>query len=273
MRCVVVHGVLNLGNLNLRELLLPDSKEFTTSVKTLQLHRNKLCFLPDSVCHLDNLSILEATHNMLMDLPAQLHLLSNLKILDLRQNNLEVLPDNICTLSSLAALYVSDNFLTDLPSRLGTLSALRILALDNNDLCRLPNSFVLAPSLTLITVDGNPHWESPPLALMTGDIPTIRLYLEERMRIEQQDGRKLATANPGRAHLHEIEPLVTTATTPRKSARTVGIQTRKSYLRSRHAAVCIQRYWRGYRAKKLKQKQEQRGGSGRIDSATQRLGS
>ena len=73
---------------------------------------NQFRELPDSICELSNLTILDVEYNQLSVLPANIKHLKNLRRLYLRCNQLKTLPDEIGELKKLRWLYVAGNPLT-----------------------------------------------------------------------------------------------------------------------------------------------------------------
>ncbi|WP_194792961.1 leucine-rich repeat domain-containing protein [Caenimonas koreensis] len=77
----------------------------------------------------------------LVQLPAQIGLLTNLRDLVLNDNQLTELPAEIGELVNLRSIQLTNNQLTQLPAQIGRLSALRELRLNGNPLTHLPDEF------------------------------------------------------------------------------------------------------------------------------------
>lgn len=73
----------------------------------LYLDQNQLKKLPDAICNLHNLTILNVAHNSLKTLPENIGNLKNLKFLSLNGNkHLKRLPKSICNARRLVSLEV-----------------------------------------------------------------------------------------------------------------------------------------------------------------------
>lgn len=127
-----------LGNLNQLESLALARNNLVTlhgeiaampNLRSLNCRRNNLksSSLPTSLFQLQELTILDLSHNMLREVPEELELSKNLLLLNLSNNLIETIPNNVfVSLSNLTFLDLSNNklgavrrcFLTKLiPSR------------------------------------------------------------------------------------------------------------------------------------------------------------
>ncbi|XP_039116018.1 receptor-like protein kinase 5 [Dioscorea cayenensis subsp. rotundata] len=92
--------------------------------------------IPDSVCDLKNLTVLDLnTNNIPGPFPTSLYNCANLQYLDLSQNLfVGVIPSSIWRLSSALTVLIlsANNFSGDVPSIIAQLKALQVLRLDNN---------------------------------------------------------------------------------------------------------------------------------------------
>eukprot|EP00656_Telonema_subtile_P006525 TRINITY_DN1301_c0_g1_i4.p1 TRINITY_DN1301_c0_g1~~TRINITY_DN1301_c0_g1_i4.p1 ORF type:complete len:470 (-),score=75.30 TRINITY_DN1301_c0_g1_i4:171-1580(-) len=157
---------------------LPDALfERCTALQRLDLSRNQITDLPDSIGHLSSLSELHLQSNDLSHLPKTLGDLRLLRVLDFSSNGLgsfpleigschllrelrcahnqvQVLPDDAewCLLERLDAL---DNLITTLPSSLGSWLACRSINLACNAITELPAAIGELAQLTELNLNDN----------------------------------------------------------------------------------------------------------------------
>jgi Leucine-rich repeat (LRR) protein len=93
----------------------------------LDLSRQVLTELPDSIGELDSLLELDLSNNQLTRLPDSIGNLHRLTQLYLRSNNLTELPETIGKLIKLKVLNIHENRLTKLPESIGNLTELTTL--------------------------------------------------------------------------------------------------------------------------------------------------
>lgn len=86
-----------------------------TSLRELQLSRNRLKSLPDSICRLKNLEVIWMNFNSVEELPECIGELRKLRSIHAIGNKLTRLPESIRNLRKLETLDVSHNQLTALP--------------------------------------------------------------------------------------------------------------------------------------------------------------
>ncbi|KAJ3026924.1 UNVERIFIED_CONTAM: hypothetical protein HDU68_004813 [Siphonaria sp. JEL0065] len=115
--------------------------------------------IPDSIGHLQKLSVLKLTSNSLDGaVPTSIGNLSNLKTLDLSDNRLSgSIPSSMGSLISLECLMLQGNRLSgDLPESLGNLVALQHFYIANNQLeGKIPSSFSALVNLKQFRAVGN----------------------------------------------------------------------------------------------------------------------
>jgi internalin A len=111
-----------------------------TGSTTLDLSRQNLTAVPDTVAGLQHLKSLDLSVNGLARLPGWIGELTGLERLNLYGNRLTVLPDSIGNLERLSELNLGDNQLTALPASIGNLASLTRLDLDMNGITALPGS-------------------------------------------------------------------------------------------------------------------------------------
>ncbi|KAI8522805.1 hypothetical protein RHMOL_Rhmol13G0025000 [Rhododendron molle] len=130
---------LRMENCNL--LSLPNEVGNLISLETLNLGKNKLRTLPDSICNLTRLKKLYLSDCDVSNLPNEIGRLVTLKTLILEGNGLLTLPDSICNLTCLKNLNLAHCDVSHLPGEIGRLISLKNLYLGGNNLLTLPDSF------------------------------------------------------------------------------------------------------------------------------------
>ncbi len=128
---------LDLGRNRLTSL--PESIGNLTSLTNLDLSRNYLTSLPESIGNLTSLTNLNLFNNCITSLPESIGNLKLLTNLNLLKNILISLPDSIGNLKLLKKLNLYDNSLTSLPESIRNLSSLEELDLIKNPIKTLPN--------------------------------------------------------------------------------------------------------------------------------------
>ncbi|NDD58587.1 MAG: hypothetical protein EBZ47_04935 [Chlamydiae bacterium] len=134
---------------------LPESIETLTSLTYLDVSSNRLTSLPASIERLSSLIYLHAYDNQLPSLPASIERLTSLTELYVSNNQLTSLPASIGMLTSLTELYVSGNQLTSLPASIGTLTSLTQLKVSYNQLTSLPESIIHLPASCRVDLENS----------------------------------------------------------------------------------------------------------------------
>jgi internalin A len=129
---------------------LPDAICSMTNLRVLNCSYNELTILPDFICHLTNLTYLDCVFNKLTFLPESIDNLTNLINLYCFNNNLLSLPDSIGNLINLQYLDCSNNNLTSLPPSIGNLSLLKVLHFDIS-ITELPHSIINLRNIIMIS--------------------------------------------------------------------------------------------------------------------------
>lgn len=155
-------NTLDLQNLKLSRRL-PDifhpyfitSKQLSQQLKILDLSKNQLTTLADTIGELGNLTDLNLYGNQLSKLPDTIGKLSTLTNLDVSENILQKLPEQIGDLNALLILNLCGNQLKTVPQAMGKLSTLMILNLCRNQLKRVSNTISKLDALTDLNLCGN----------------------------------------------------------------------------------------------------------------------
>ena len=129
------------------------------SLKMLDLNRNQLKDLPESMDSLCCLEELILSRNSFQRLPISLFhpgIRQTIKILDLSYNEIDTVPSNICFFKSIVKLNLECNKIQLLPNAMGLLwKTLRMLNIAGNDVRKLPHSFCKF-NLDSLDLSGNP---------------------------------------------------------------------------------------------------------------------
>ncbi|KAF9011860.1 hypothetical protein BDQ17DRAFT_1272237 [Cyathus striatus] len=131
------------------------------SLKTVDLHKNKLTSLPDTFVDLMALTVLDLSHNSLTSLPANLFALPELTTLNISHNTLSSLPFNAPFASNesrtIRSQYSSSDFFTPAINR-ATTSLPRLVSLDAsyNKISAAKINLSLPSSITKLDLSGNP---------------------------------------------------------------------------------------------------------------------
>ena len=118
---------LNLSREKLTEI--PTFVYQCRNLERLDLSRNRLSFLGDSIDQLLALTHLNLSANKFIAMPHVLFSLVNLKVLNLGMNNIEKVPDFIEDLTQLEQLILHDNAINSLSEKVKSLPNLKVLDL------------------------------------------------------------------------------------------------------------------------------------------------
>ena len=156
------NGILTGLDLSKQGLIsLPESIGQLTSLTSLNLDGNPLASLPESIGQLTKLTELNLCNNQLASLPESIGQLTKLTKLILNNNNLATPPESIGQLASLTRLDLRDNQLASLPQSIEQLTSLTILDLENNRLVSLPKSIGQFTKLTWLFLSSNQLFSLP----------------------------------------------------------------------------------------------------------------
>ena len=119
-------SVLHLLNLASNDITDFASKAFNNfKVFQINLERNSLISLPQSIQNVSSLTYLYLSHNSFVEFPSAVLDTTSLMSIDLAHNQIESLPERIWSMTSLTHLNVSYNNITFIPGifqRIGTLT-------------------------------------------------------------------------------------------------------------------------------------------------------
>ncbi|XP_058197283.1 disease resistance protein RPV1-like [Rhododendron vialii] len=162
---------LSMKNCNLS--CLPNEVGNLISLEILDLSRNNLHTLPDSICNLTRLKKLYLSHCDVSHLPSEIGRLVTLETLILEGNSLVNLPDSICNLTRLKNLNLSLCDMSHLPSEIGRLISLQKLNLGGNNLLTLPDSICNLACLEALSL---PHCNVSHLPDRIGMLSSLKWF-------------------------------------------------------------------------------------------------
>ena len=106
--------------------IIPSIVYACSNLELLDLRRNKIAFIEDSIVLLQKLKVLNLERNKIKTISNQLPLLKALSVLKLGVNNISELPENIGALKSLKEFSIWDNHIYELPESFYTLSCSKL---------------------------------------------------------------------------------------------------------------------------------------------------
>jgi hypothetical protein len=165
----------------------PDVLAGLSDLECLNLGRNQLVFIPNTVGDMLGLIKLRADQNQLRSLPAALGRCTRLTLLSLTCNLLATLPDTLADCTDLTALHISSNRFRLLPRCVDALVGLRWLWAANNELIGLPTSLAGLPHLYELQVNGCADLRYPPPEVVVEGLDAVRAYLLCNMQYEDSD--------------------------------------------------------------------------------------
>jgi Leucine-rich repeat (LRR) protein len=151
------YGLKKLKRVNLDYNYIFKLPKFSKNnpISYLNLRRNKLTFLDNSITELKSLDSLFLQNNYLKSLPKNINKLHNLKLLDLGNNYLTHLPNYFFNQKKLKELNLSNNLLKELPKKHYELDNIKKISLQNNYLINLPRSICRSPKLEDLKISNN----------------------------------------------------------------------------------------------------------------------
>ena len=129
-----------------------DSFEY---LKYLKIFKIRLKKLPDSICNLTRLEILDLDGCKLTRLPENIGNLKNLLYLDLGNNKLETFPPSFRFLTKLQYLFLIRNPIKNLPERLEELLSLKIILILGTKLTAFPYGLFNLQNLEILYAEYN----------------------------------------------------------------------------------------------------------------------
>jgi internalin A len=144
---------LTLTNLALTEI--PDSFFTLPDLEEIDLSRNKLTAVPDSLRQCTKLINLTLKNNLISAIPNWIGELANLQVVDIGYNKLTAIPENFVELPALRLLSLSGLGLTSIPDWIGHIQSLTSLFLASNSITAIPESITQCTSLQTLYLAGN----------------------------------------------------------------------------------------------------------------------
>ena len=124
-------------------------------LSNLNLFDNNLTEFPSCICNLHCLKDLQLSKNQIKCVPETVGKLNNLVKFSIQSNKISVLPKTICDIEALTELYLSNNALTSIPGSVGNIKNLTILAIGGNKLFWLPKSIGKLKKIQSINAQNN----------------------------------------------------------------------------------------------------------------------
>jgi len=114
-----IQKILDWGNKHITKdsAIFPTTENEVLKSRKISLRWNRLVNIPEELCSLKQLKILELNNNNLTDLPIEIAMLENLEELNLNINNLTKLPEGIVQLEKLKVLNIKNNKYLELSNR------------------------------------------------------------------------------------------------------------------------------------------------------------
>jgi hypothetical protein len=162
---------------------------------------------------LTQLTILDISKNQLTKIPESIGQLVKLIELKLNNNKLKSLPNSITNLTKLNLLSVHHNQIRELPTDIGLLSNLSTLDVSHNRICSFPAQLGRLPGLRILRTEGCPLIDDDKIELIKKKESTGVLSLMELA------ARCLANYNRHYFHFKNLEQTTKRPNTPKKSNR------------------------------------------------------
>ncbi|XP_053596698.1 PH domain leucine-rich repeat protein phosphatase 1 [Microplitis demolitor] len=143
---------------------LKQATQLTGGPKKLDLCRNGLLRIPESVLAFNAVEEILLGHNQLANPDNNLGLLKRfrrLHVIQLERNQLKSFPRELIELEGLTSLDLSDNKIEQVPNEIYRLVNLRELTLDRNEIKELPVEVELLKKLTSFSIAGNKLTDLP----------------------------------------------------------------------------------------------------------------
>ena len=156
--------------------------------KKLLLQNNCLSSLDsgDLLSNLSGIEVLDVSRNKIDSIPDSIGKLENLRVLNLSYNKIKSLPPSIKELKNLEEMSLSHNKLSKVPIHLCALPRLKVLSLDGNNIKVLPKELVnLQKSLSVLSLSTETI-KDPPQNVVTEGIEAIMKLLCSTQGIEYE---------------------------------------------------------------------------------------
>jgi Leucine-rich repeat (LRR) protein len=178
---------LSLNGCSLKEI--PESiSSAASTIQTLDASKNLIEKISDWVCYsLNNVKILNLSHNCLSELPENFKEMKSLEELNLSFNQFETFP-NCITFLNLLKLDISYNLLDCIPSSIKTLKELTEIDVSNNVLTKIPKEMLEMSNLKIAHIHEN-RPEDP------DTFKEIEVKLNFFFR-QRRDKRRVGVVNP-----------------------------------------------------------------------------
>lgn len=158
-----------------------------SSLHNLNLGRNQIVLLPNTLGEMEELEKLRLDQNQLRDLPHTIGNCTSLCLLSITCNQISTIPDTFGKCTNVTALHLSSNRFRQLPRCIDSLRLLRLLWAANNELIGLPTSLARLHHLFELQVKGCADLRYPPVEIVTAGREAIISYLLGNMRYEDTE--------------------------------------------------------------------------------------
>ncbi len=145
--------VLNLHGNRIR--WLPNEFRLLQSLKELYIVKNRLSVFPTVIFELKVLEELDLSYNQILGIPAGIKELTALLYLGLTQNRISIIPDVIGELVNLQNLCLGKNSIKAIPKEVGALQELQILELGANKIDAIPEEISRLQKLHMLVLTNN----------------------------------------------------------------------------------------------------------------------
>lgn len=198
---------------------LPSLLFLEPAIRRLDVSRNRLKTISESINQMTHLEEFAAEDNQLWSLPVGLMRLRHLRKVELSANRLTFLPNEFSGWRSLEYLDLSNNHLRQLPSAMASLQSVRDLSLRDNRLISLPNAVAGWANLMELDASHNALSALPStfrdldkvekVMLMSNHFTEFprELYGAQRLRVLSLRNNRIRTIPPGISGLSRLEIL------------------------------------------------------------------
>lgn len=169
-----LHKLLHLNLLRNNLTRLPQSIGLLVNLTRLDVANNKLVELPNEIGQLSHLKHLNLECNELSELPISFGKLM-CEVVNLNSNNFKVFPDCILVMQKLRQFSIMANELSNLPLGMGRLKRLEVFRASKNRIMILPDSLVEISNLECLWLDYNKLAALPPNFHMLQRLKVLKL--------------------------------------------------------------------------------------------------